>query len=146
MATAVQSSPKAVPAPPVVAVAALGGMALDLPGRSPFLDDLRGSLLTAAGFLLVVLTALLDLRTESRLSFGLFYLLPVAACAWWAGFSPGVLVALAGSVAWQAVDYLENPQAALALLGVPAADRHRSRTPASPDRRAYRGSERPYLL
>jgi diguanylate cyclase (GGDEF)-like protein len=81
------------------------------------LDDLRGSLLTAVGFLLVASIALLDLRTESRLSFGLFYLIPVAACAWWAGFSPGVLVALAGAVAWQAVDYLENPQAALAMAG-----------------------------
>jgi diguanylate cyclase (GGDEF)-like protein len=116
MTSALESSPKPV-SRVAVSVPGRGAASPPLPGRAPFLDDLHGSLLTAAGFLLVALVALLDLRTESRLSFGLFYLIPVALCAWWGGFSPGVLVSLAGAVAWQAVDYLENPLAPPAMAG-----------------------------
>jgi len=64
------------------------------------------------GLLVVVLVALLDYLTGPQLSFSLFYLAPVLGCAWWGGFPQGVLVALAGAVAWHAVDYVENPDQA----------------------------------
>ena len=72
-------------------------------------DGFRGAALVTASLLVVTLIALLDAATESHLSFSLFYLIPAAACAWWGGFAPGVLLSLAGSVAWHLVDYLEDP-------------------------------------
>ncbi len=77
----------------------------------PLLARLGGAARLAAALLFVVLVALLDVGTNSRLSLSLFYLIPVAACAWWDGFAPGVLVSLAGSVAWLAVDCVEDPAA-----------------------------------
>src|SRR5438105_2268225 len=64
----------------------------------------RGALLCGGGVLLVALVALLDRHTGSRFSFSLFYLIPVVACAWGGGFSCGLLLALAGAVAWHGVD------------------------------------------
>src|SRR5262249_8957587 len=63
----------------------------------------------ATGLLLVAVVALLDYVTGPQLSFSLFYLGPVLACAWWGGFAQGVLVALAGSAAWHTVDVVEKP-------------------------------------
>jgi diguanylate cyclase (GGDEF)-like protein len=67
------------------------------------------SLLAVGGMLFVALIGLLDYGTGPSISFGIFYLIPVAACAWWGGFSHGILLSLAGSVAWSMVDALENP-------------------------------------
>src|SRR5207253_5185332 len=50
-----------------------------------------------------------DYGTGPYLSFGIFYLIPVAACAWYGGFPHGTLMALAAAVAWNTVDALENP-------------------------------------
>jgi diguanylate cyclase (GGDEF)-like protein len=74
-----------------------------------FLDGLRGALVVLAGLALVVGIALVDFATGPYLNISVFYLLPVAACAWWGGFSPGILLALAGAVAWQLVDFAESP-------------------------------------
>jgi diguanylate cyclase (GGDEF)-like protein len=63
----------------------------------------------AGGLVAVAAIALLDAWTDSRLSFSICYLLPVAFCAWWGGFAPGILLALAGTVAWHLVDRQENP-------------------------------------
>src|SRR5665213_4417312 len=79
---------------------------------SAYIDQFRGAALVAASLLFIALVALLDFGTQSRLSFSLFYLIPVAACAWWGGFAPGVLLSLAGSVAWHVVDELEDPTVA----------------------------------
>ncbi len=92
-------------------------VAARLAGKGPFVGGSQGAILAFAGFLVVVLIAVLDLRTESRLSFGLFYLIPVAFCAWWGGFSPGILLALAGAIVWQAVDAVENPLAPVTVAG-----------------------------
>lgn len=73
------------------------------------LGPLSRGLLTVACLALTAATAGLDLATGPDLSFAAFYLLPVAACAWWAGFAPGVLLATAGAFAWCAVDLGENP-------------------------------------
>ena len=69
----------------------------------------RGDLLVAGGFLLVALIAVLDLETGPHLSLGIFYLIPVAACAWWGGLPHGILLALAGAVAGHIVDLIEKP-------------------------------------
>jgi diguanylate cyclase (GGDEF)-like protein len=78
-----------------------------------FLDGLSSCLLVAGCSVLVAAIALLDYATGPYLSFSFFYLIPVAACAWWGGFSHGVLLSLVGAVAWYLVDATENP-------GIPA--------------------------
>jgi diguanylate cyclase (GGDEF)-like protein len=74
-----------------------------------FFERFRSEAVVAASLLLVALIALLDAATQSRLSFSLFYLIPAAACAWWGGFAPAVLLSLAGAGAWNVVDFLEDP-------------------------------------
>lgn len=68
---------------------------------------LPASVLFLAASLLTSLTALLDFLTGPEISLGLFYLLPVAACAWWGGLPHGILVALVATLAWDGVDLLE---------------------------------------
>lgn len=75
------------------------------------LGPLRRAAITVACLGLVAGTAVLDYRTGPYLSFAAVYLLPVAVCAWWAGFSGGALVALASTVAWCAVDLADHPAA-----------------------------------
>ncbi len=77
--------------------------------EAPYRGGLRGALLVIGGLIAVCLIALLDYGTGPHLSCSIFYLIPVAACAWWGGFSHGILLALAGSVAWHLIDILENP-------------------------------------
>src|SRR5262245_23499634 len=72
-------------------------------------DGLLGLLLLTGGLFLAWLVALLDYLTGPHLSFSLFYVAPVVACAWWGGFPHGIFVALAGAVGWHFVDLLENP-------------------------------------
>jgi diguanylate cyclase (GGDEF)-like protein len=79
------------------------------------LDDLRAGLLVALGLAVVGLIAWLDYATGPDLSLSIFYLIPVAACAWWGGFPHGILLALAGAVAWHHVDALENPTIPVAI-------------------------------
>ncbi len=74
-----------------------------------FMKGLRGTLLVLGSLVLVALIAILDYGTGPYLSFGIFYLIPVAICAWWSGFAPGIILALAGAVAWHWVDCIENP-------------------------------------
>jgi diguanylate cyclase (GGDEF)-like protein len=69
----------------------------------------RGIVLTVAGLGLVVLIASLDYATGPHLSLGIFYLVPVVVCAWWSGFSYGILLSLGGAIAWHTVESLENP-------------------------------------
>jgi len=81
---------------------------MENPTDSP-LVPLHRALLIAGCLTLVGATAVLDEKTGPYLSFGVFYLLPVVICAWWGGFAPGILVAIAGTVAWCVVDHAENP-------------------------------------
>ncbi len=86
-----------------------------------FLHGFRRALLIAAGFAGVALVGLLDHQTACRFSFNLFYLIPVAACAWQGGFACGILVALAGAGAWHVVDSFQHaglPPVALAWNGI----------------------------
>jgi diguanylate cyclase (GGDEF)-like protein len=73
-----------------------------------FLDGVRSALLVVAGLVLVVLIALVDFGTSPHLSLSIFYMIPVAVCAWWGGFAHGILVSLAAAVAWYVVDGLES--------------------------------------
>jgi diguanylate cyclase (GGDEF)-like protein len=77
--------------------------------KAAFLNGSRGALVVTAGLLSVALIAVLDYQTGPELSFGIFYLLPVAAGAWWGGFSHGILLAIGGAIAWHSVDGLESP-------------------------------------
>jgi diguanylate cyclase (GGDEF)-like protein len=83
------------------------------PPRLPFapvtFDGWRAALLTTAALAAVAVTAWFDWATGPDLSLSIFYLIPVAACAWWCGFTDGILLSLAGAVAWYLVDALENP-------------------------------------
>lgn len=72
-------------------------------------DGLLGILLLMGGLGLVALIGLFDYLTGPYLSFSLFYLIPVVACAWWGGSPHGTFVALAGAVVWHIVDLQENP-------------------------------------
>src|SRR5438132_1145371 len=85
-----------------------------LPARQPpiALGTLHGPslwLLIAGCLAGVLATGVLDYATGPALSLSIFYLIPVAVCAWWGGFAHGILLALAGAVAWNLVDGLENP-------------------------------------
>src|SRR5262245_3105760 len=80
------------------------------------LGPLPRAVVTTACLALVAGTALLDYRTGPFLSFAAVYLLPVAVCAWWAGFAPGTLVAVASAFAWCAGDLAESPDSPSASL------------------------------
>ncbi len=84
------------------------GAALRPPG-SGFLAGLQRSLLLVACLLLVAVIGLLDFGTERHLSFSIFYLVPVAVCAWCGGFSDGTLLSLASAAAWHTTDLFEDP-------------------------------------
>ena len=73
------------------------------------MDGASAWLLTLGGLIGVGVIALLDYETGPDLSLSIFYLIPVGICAWWGGFSHGILLSLAGSLAWSLVDSLENP-------------------------------------
>src|SRR5271170_3764854 len=81
----------------------------NLPLVPGYFGHVGAGLLTVACLAAVALTALLNHATGPELSLSIFYLIPVAACAWWGGFAHGILLALAGAVSWHAVDALENP-------------------------------------
>jgi len=68
-----------------------------------------GCLLVGFGFLLIGLTAVLDYKTGPELSLAIFYLLPIAAAAWWGGFAHGILLAVASVVAWHLVEITQHP-------------------------------------
>lgn len=59
---------------------------------------------TVVGLMAVLIIARVDCVVGPRIALGLFYLLPVAAAAWWGGFSHGILVALSAAAAWKLVD------------------------------------------
>jgi diguanylate cyclase (GGDEF)-like protein len=77
--------------------------------QAGFLSGPRAGLLAIGGLLLIALIAVLDFQTGPYLSFSVFYLIPVAVCAWWCGFNHGILLSIAGAIAWHIVDSLENP-------------------------------------
>jgi diguanylate cyclase (GGDEF)-like protein len=77
------------------------------PGAPP-VGGVHASFCVLGGTLLVGLVALLDLATGPYLSFSIFYLAPVAACAWWGGFTPGLLLAVIAALAGHFVEWIES--------------------------------------
>ncbi len=75
---------------------------------------LSAGLVAFWGALLTGLVALLDLATGPHLQFGIFYLAPVAVCAWWGGFSPGLFVAVIAAAAGHVVEEIEAPAVSVA--------------------------------
>jgi len=74
-----------------------------------YLDGRGRMLFVTAAVLFLTLVALLDCQSQSRFSIYLLYFLPVAACAWSCGFSYGILMAVAGTVAWYEIDLVRGP-------------------------------------
>ena len=60
--------------------------------------------LTALSLVAVASVCLVDLLTGPEIGFSLFYLIPVVVTAWNVGRGPGVIVAIAGALAWLFAD------------------------------------------
>ena len=133
------------------------------PPRSAFPAALQRALLLVACLLLVAVIGLLDFGTEGHLSFSIFYLVPVAVCAWCCGFSDGALLSLASAAAWHATDLFADPSlppavrmwngvirfGSLVLISSMVARLHAGilrERPPGPHRRADRRGQRPDLL
>ena len=71
-------------------------------------QHMRGCVLVAVCILLVSITAALDYGTGPDLSLAIFYLLPIAAAAWWGGFAHGILLAVASVIAWHVVEIQQH--------------------------------------
>ncbi len=80
-----------------------------------FRDHVARSILLAVCFLLVILTAALDYGTGPELSLAIFYLLPIAAAAWWGGFADGILLAVGSVIAWHFVETYQHPDMKLGV-------------------------------
>ena len=68
----------------------------------PFVEVLGGVLLVCIGAL--------DYLTGPRLSFSVFYLIPIATAAWLLGRRQGVFLSIAGSLTWLIVDLVSGHQ------------------------------------
>jgi diguanylate cyclase (GGDEF)-like protein len=65
----------------------------------------RGRLFnTAAGFLLVAIVGVLDYATGYELGFSLFYLIPIALLAWFAGWRLGIASSVMSAAVWLSAD------------------------------------------
>ncbi len=73
-------------------------------------------LLYTLGIVLVVLVGALDYVTGEELSVSIFYLVPVAMCAWCAGRRAGVWISAASAVVWFLADYFTFHQYAHELI------------------------------
>lgn len=104
--SAPESPPPQSAAGSVVSPTAASGPETVFPERA--FSCLPPTLLLFAGCLLTGAIAFLDDLAGPQVSLGLFYLLPVGACAWWGGSPHGILMALAATFAWYAVDLLEQ--------------------------------------
>lgn len=60
--------------------------------------------LTALSLVAVASICLVDLLSGPDIGFSLFYLIPVVVTAWFVGRGPGVILALAGALAWLFAD------------------------------------------
>jgi len=66
-------------------------------------------------FVLVVIICLFDYMTGPHLSFAIFYVVPAALGAWRGNFAYGILLSLAGTVAWYQVNEIEMSHVALGV-------------------------------
>lgn len=73
------------------------------------------ALLLVNCLLLVVAVGMLDYWAGRQCSMAIFYLIPVAAAAWWAGRLFGILLSIASAIVWHYVHVLHTPGAPLAI-------------------------------
>jgi diguanylate cyclase (GGDEF)-like protein len=78
----------------------LGNGRAELAGRV-FIDGWRGLLLATGGMGLIAIIGIVDYLLGPKLSFAIFYLVPIALGAWWGGFAQGILLSAACAVTWQ---------------------------------------------
>lgn len=71
-----------------------------------FFGQRSKSFLVTLGFLLVLLVGLIDHATGPALSISIFYLLPIALVAWFAGRAYAVLISIAGAITWLLADLI----------------------------------------
>ena len=64
--------------------------------------------LTVLSLVAIASICLVDLLTGPEIGFSLFYLIPVVLTAWYLGRGPGLLVAVAGALAWLFADSLNR--------------------------------------
>jgi diguanylate cyclase (GGDEF)-like protein len=66
---------------------------------------------TAAALAGVVAVGVLDQYVGTEVGLALFYLVPIAACGWWVGRYPAILVALVAAAYWVAADLANSGNA-----------------------------------
>ncbi len=72
---------------------------------------------TAIGFLLAILIGFIDSLIDYRVSFSIFYVLPVVLVTWYAGIKIGILLSILCSVMWfVAAIFSHNHQVPLAIV------------------------------
>ena len=59
---------------------------------------------TSSGLASIAALGFVDYLSGAEYGFALFYILPIAGCAWWLGARPAAICAVAGSVAWFLAD------------------------------------------
>ncbi len=72
--------------------------------KNLFLQKRSSFQVTAVSLLLTLVLAKIDQATGYELSFSIFYLLPVALAAWYAGLPQGALLSIACAFVWLIVD------------------------------------------
>ncbi len=70
--------------------------------------------LTALSLVAVASICLVDLLSGPDIGFSLFYLIPVVVTAWYVGRGPGVILAVAGALAWLFADTINRGGVSLA--------------------------------
>jgi K+-sensing histidine kinase KdpD len=70
--------------------------------------------LTALSLVAVASICLVDLLSGPDIGFSLFYLIPVVVTAWFVGRGPGVILAVAGALAWLFADTVNRGSMSLA--------------------------------
>lgn len=74
----------------------------------------RKASLTALGLVAIASICLVDLLSGPDIGFSLFYLIPVVVAAWNVGRGPGVILAVAGALAWLFADTMNRGTVSLA--------------------------------
>lgn len=68
------------------------------------MDNVPAPVVIVGNFVLVLLLGVIDLYTGPEIAFSIFYLLPIAVVAWYAGLLPGVLLSITSALVWVLAD------------------------------------------
>jgi diguanylate cyclase (GGDEF)-like protein len=67
-------------------------------------------LVLIAALVMVGMTGYLDYVTGYKISFSIFYLIPICLVTWAIGFDSGLIFSLLGVIIWLTIDYYSRPQ------------------------------------